>query len=188
MKVQLDPIWRASTQQKIFKQLVQVISRPGEIAELDEVLGGERAAMGVLSTLVDRMVSVADPDGAIPPGAWPLLEARSAVVSDADYVVVNGKKPPGRDFEPRLGELSHPERGSTIIVEIDRLGADEGARLELRGPGVRDTCSVCCAGLDVAWIECRRCWVSHFPLGIDLFVTDATRVLAIPRTTQVGTD
>ena len=188
MKVQIEPIWRASTQQVVFRSLVQAMSRPGRVEDLSEQLAGEPAYLAVLATLTDRMVTIGDPDEMIDPNRWLLLESRSALATDADYIVANGRRAPSADFAPRLGELSHPERGSTLILEVDAIGSNEGLSLGLRGPGIRDSVSVRITGLDAAWLKRRGEWVRNFPLGVDLLLTDPTQVLAIPRTTTVNSD
>jgi alpha-D-ribose 1-methylphosphonate 5-triphosphate synthase subunit PhnH len=96
--------------------------------------------------------------------------------------VADGHRAP--DFQPMLGSLESPEFGATVLVKIDCVG--EGAlTLELAGPGVDGRRTLCLAGLHPDWLTRRADWVGGFPLGVDLLLSDATRIVALPRTTRI---
>jgi alpha-D-ribose 1-methylphosphonate 5-triphosphate synthase subunit PhnH len=40
--------------------------------------------------------------------------------------------------------------------------------------------------LHADWLLRRADWVVGFPLGIDILLSDATRIVALPRTTHVA--
>jgi alpha-D-ribose 1-methylphosphonate 5-triphosphate synthase subunit PhnH len=85
--------------------------------------------------------------------------------------------------ESRLGTLTDPHLGATLLVGVDDL--DEGDRCLLTGPGIEDRVErVLPAG---QWRQARQNKVKEFPLGIDLAWFDKKhRVVALPRTTVLG--
>ena len=187
MKASLDAIWSGSAQQAIFRDLLWAMSRPGEVVHLQELCGDHRPLVGVLATLVDGTVSLADPDALIDERCWPLLEARRSSSSSSDYVVADGRKAPAVDFEPSLGTLADPDRSSTMVLEVDQISSERGEEaLELSGPGIQTTSRVTVTGFDRSWLKRRASWVEHFPLGVDFFITDKRNVVALPRTTSVA--
>jgi len=44
---------------------------------------------------------------------------------------------------------------------------------------------VACSGLNPAWLSKRQEWNGAFPLGVDMILFDAARIIAIPRTTRI---
>lgn len=180
--MKVERIWQAALQQRVFRELVEAFSRPGDIRDLGACVDGAAAQRAVLATLMDGEMTLADPHGQIAAADWPLLQATPEVAESARYVAADGRRAP--DFQPMLGSLESPEFGATVLVEIDRVG--EGAlSLELSGPGVDGRRTLCLAGLHPDWLARRADWVDGFPLGIDLLLSDARRLVALPRTTRI---
>ena len=180
--MKLDCIWQADIQQRVFRQMVEAFSRPGDIRDLSACVEGTSAQRAVLAALMDGEMTLADPQGQIAPADWPLLQATPGVAESARYIVADGRRAP--DFQPMLGSLESPEFGATVLVEIDRVG--EGAlSLELSGPGIDGRRALRLAGLHPGWLARRADWVGGFPLGIDLLLSDATHLVALPRTTRI---
>ncbi|MBI5781256.1 MAG: phosphonate C-P lyase system protein PhnH [Rhodocyclales bacterium] len=178
----VEPIWQADVQQRVFRELVEAFSRPGDIREIGDCIDGAAAQRAVLATLMDGEMTLADPHGQIEPADWPLLQAKPESVERARYIVADGHRAP--DFQPMLGSLESPEFGATILVGIDGVG--EGAlTLELEGPGVNGRRTLCLAGLHPDWLVRRADWVGSFPLGVDLLFSDARCLVALPRTTHI---
>lgn len=177
-----ESIWRADVQQRVFRELVEAFSRPGDIREIGDCIDGAVAQRAVLATLMDGEMTLADPHGQIAPADWPLLQAKPGTSEHARYVAANGSRAP--DFEPALGSLESPEFGATVLIEVDRLGQGETS-LELAGPGIDGQRQLCLAGLHPDWLTRRADWVGSFPLGVDLLLSDAHRIVALPRTTQI---
>ncbi len=177
-----EGIWRADVQQRVFRELVEAFSRPGTIREIGDCIDGAVAQRAVLATLMDGEVTLADPHGQIAPADWPLLQAKPSACEHARYVAANGGRAP--DFEPALGTLESPEFGATVLIEVERLGQGEIA-LELTGPGIDGQRRLHLTGLHPDWLRRRADWVGSFPLGVDLLLSDAHRIVALPRTTQI---
>jgi len=60
-----------------------------------------------------------------------------------------------------------------------------GMRLKLTGPGIKEVTYVNVDGLNPAWIESRNEWVSAFPLGVEMILSDANQFVALPRSTRI---
>lgn len=178
----LDPIWLPDTQQIHFRLLLEAMARPGKCYPLTTVPEEGPCVLAVLSTLLDAEVTLADPHDLLRSDDWPMLQATSASVEQADYIVCDGSHAPS--FTPKLGTLPSPEQSATLILVVDELGAGD-IQLRLTGPGIADTETLQISGLDKQWLAMREDWVCAFPLGVDLILVDGKSLAALPRTTKV---
>lgn len=187
-QVDLEAVWLEQVQQLIFRKLLNCTSLPGTIADLSIHLGKSQALIGVLATLLDNTVTLHDLHGLVSERDYRFLNSPTAPAAEAGFIVAEGAIAPDQDFSPNLGTLESPEFGATLILKGKRLGSGE-LTLNLTGPGISEQRnqkkSVSLTGFDRAWFNCRAQWVTHFPLGIDLILVDATQVMIIPRTTQI---
>jgi alpha-D-ribose 1-methylphosphonate 5-triphosphate synthase subunit PhnH len=179
--LEVAAIWTPNTQQQNYRALLEAMSHPGKVKAILQVTK-EQAWMAILVTLLDAEVSLADPDGLLDEGIWPMLQAKNTKPYEADYILCSGGKPPC--FQPKLGSLPSPEQSATIIIKVDSLSEGEMS-LVLSGPGVQGNTRCAIAGLDSDWLTQRESWVSAFPLGVDLLLVDETSFVALPRTTKV---
>jgi len=177
-----EAIWRADVQQRIFRELLEAFSRPGDVRELPDWTDDAAAQRGVLATLMDGESTLADPHGLIDGRDWHLLQARREVPETARYVVADGRRAP--DFEPALGALESPEFGATLLIQVGSVGTGDDC-VSLTGPGIKGSSELRYSGLHRKWLERRGEWISSFPLGVDMLLLDATRIVALPRTTRV---
>ncbi|WP_280155918.1 phosphonate C-P lyase system protein PhnH [Piscinibacter sp. XHJ-5] len=83
-----------------------------------------------------------------------------------------------------LGTDESPQRGATLIVEVDALGS-AGTRLHLRGPGIPAERSLDVDGLSRDFWLWRTRLQSELPRGVDLVLVCGTRLAAIPRSTRI---
>lgn len=177
----VEPIWRGDIQQRLFRELMEAFARPGTVRDVTAYLGGSGARQAALATLMDGETTLADPHGQIALSDWPLLQARHAAVETARYVVADGRRAP--DFQPALGTLESPEFGATLLIEVDVLGGGP-MTLALAGPGIQTRTQLRVGGLHAGWIAQRAHWNAGFPLGVDMLLFDAARMVALPRTTH----
>ncbi|MES9971823.1 MAG: phosphonate C-P lyase system protein PhnH [Candidatus Thiodiazotropha sp.] len=177
----VDAIWTPSVQQQNYRALLEAISRPGMVKPLHTTQGGQ-AATAILATLLDAEVSLADMHDLLDASDWPMLQASSGVLEEADYVFCDGSR--CQAFQPKLGSLPSPEQSATLIIKVDSVKRG-GLRLRLSGPGVNGNTHCAITGLDPDWLSQRENWVAAFPLGVDLFLVDDSDVVALPRTTKV---
>lgn len=63
----VERIWQADVQQRVFRELVEALSRPGDIREIGDCINGVDAQRAVLATLMDGEMTLADPHGQIEP-------------------------------------------------------------------------------------------------------------------------
>ncbi|MES9991414.1 MAG: phosphonate C-P lyase system protein PhnH [Candidatus Thiodiazotropha sp.] len=179
--LEVSAIWTTKVQQQNYRALLDAISYPGEIKNIQHDDEGP-ASNAVLATLLDAEVSLADPNGLLEEGDWPLLQAAVAAPDKADYILCAGSK--AAEFQPKLGSLPSPEQSATLIICVESLHGGE-LKLSLSGPGVNGKRACAITGLDPAWLSQRDGWVCSYPLGVDLLFVDDSAVLALPRTTKV---
>lgn len=182
MALALAPLWQPMTQRRLFRVILDAAARPGTIAELRPLLQGAPAISGVLATFCDASQTLADPDRLLSAADWSFLGARPEEPSRARFVLADGAMPLGA-WTPALGTLEAPDLGATLILRVARLG--EGAAWRLSGPGIPGERLLRVSAWDEGWIEARARWCGQFPLGCDLLLADAQRVVALPRTTRI---
>lgn len=167
-------LWNPLTQQQLFKGLMRAFSYPGQILRPSST----EPLLSVLATLVDKGVSVADPDHLLDALFVQRLECHLSAPESAAYVVCSGNKAPS--FIPSLGSLESPETGATLLITVTSL--EHGKRYRLRGPGIADTKTIEIAGLDPAWIKAHQGWRMHYPMGVDFILISQDGLIAMPRT------
>ena len=166
-----------------FRAALNALSRPGTI----EVLRGARApapvseaAATLLLTLCDRETPVFLAEGH--DGAeirdWIAFHIGAPIVPRAEALFALGgwaALAPLSEFA--VGTPQYPDRGATLIVEMDAL-SNHGARL--RGPGIKDS-----ASLSLPDVDTFRANRLLFPLGLDFYLTCGDRLAGLPRSTKV---
>ncbi|MGF1526877.1 MAG: phosphonate C-P lyase system protein PhnH [Candidatus Competibacterales bacterium] len=177
----IPEVFQPRPQQRLFRLLLDAMARPGRVADLGPWLDDAPAALGIIATLVDTTARFADPDHWLTPAQRRWLASPEVPVAEADFIAVDGRRPPPADFAPRLGTLTAPEQGATLIVIVDDLMA-AAPRHHLTGPGIDGSRTTSLGDLHLAWLQRRATWVKFFPLGVDLFVCDRHRAVALPRT------
>ena len=177
--LELEAIWQPEIQQTQFRMLLEAMSRPGACYPIINDVAKQHCALSVLATLVDAEVSLADPHNLLDKNDWTLLQAKSSVVEQADYIVCDAALVP--DFLPKLGTLPSPEQSATVVLVVDKLGQGD-VQLKLSGPGIEHNTPLAISGLDVEWLAMRETWNATFPLGVDFILVDANQVTALPRT------
>lgn len=170
-------------QQEIFRGLLDAFSYPGRVTICAEQ--NTPAWLAILSALVDGESALADPGELLPAAIWQTLETRRATPESAAYLLLDGSKAP--EIQPNLGTLEAPEGGATILLIVTSLGNvnAEGLCLKLSGPGIKETTILTVEGLHPAWIEARNEWVSAFPIGAEIILSDANKFVALPRSTRI---
>lgn len=177
-----ESIWYADVQQRLFRELVEAFSRPGNLRDLTPYLGGDTALHAALAALLDGETTLADPHGCVTASDWQLLQCRREPAETARYVAADGRRAP--NFQPTLGSLESPEFGATLLVEVEEIGRGD-TTLDLIGPGIRGTACLSITGLQPDWLTRLAEWNAGFPLGVDLVLTDANNIVALPRTTRI---
>jgi len=180
--LKVDPIWQPDIQQTNYRLMLEAMSRPGKSFSLHTLPAEGTVALSVLSTLLDSEVSLSDPDNLLRQDDWIMLQAKSATIDTADYVLCDATQSP--HFSPKLGTLENPDQSATLILQVSKLGIGE-QKLKLSGPGIKEIEYLSIEGLNQEWLSKRSDWNSAFPLGVDMILVDDQHVAALPRTTKV---
>lgn len=200
----------STIQQALFRQLLLAMSYPGRVQQLEaspaiqpELAKGMNSLYSVIATLVDRHVTLADPDTLVPEALWRWLglSPEAAVTpEEGQYIVCDPKAEPR--FTPSSGTLESPERGATLIMAVDELrpitskeqlaghsleaDTDKSVRLYVRGPSRKEPKQrgFICSAVHPNWLALRDQW--KFPLGVDLLLVSPSAVAAVPRSCQLS--
>lgn len=183
----IEALAETQTQQSVYRDILNAFSYPGTVLEIAHPLD---AFSLVLATLVDSCVNLADLDQSLPPELEPLLGCSPAEFEVADFVVCSAATFPVHDRSPRLGDLNHPHLGATLILVCSELESgtsdkDHGLAIGVSGPGVETCNEFHVTGLCTDWLKARTVWVAGFPLGVDIILCAANRIVGIPRTSKL---
>lgn len=179
--LELAQIWRPETHQTLFRRILDVTARPGQIADLGDLLDGRAAALAALATFCDNTQTLADLTGRLNPTDLAFLDVATTAPEQAGFLLANGAEAP--DFTPRLGTLDAPEGGATIVIVVESL--TDGATVRLTGPGIKGDALLAPRGLVPGWLAMRALWCADFPMGVDMVLADPCRVAVLPRTTKI---
>ena len=80
------------------------------------------------------------------------------------------------------GTPAYPDRSTTLIVQVETF-ADDGWRLE--GPGILGSTCLRASPLPADFVDRLRANRAAFPCGIDIFLTSANAIAALPRSVRV---
>ena len=176
--------------QRVFRAVLEAWARPGTIETVsglhDVPEGFDLASAVVALTLIDQDTPVWLSDHTSPAADWlrfhcgcPLLEDSG----EAAFGFARGAELNGLDgFNP--GSAMSPEDGATLILQADSL--TRGPRMKLTGPGIETEHSLQVTGIPARIWGARAELARDFPAGIDLVVTHASQLLAIPRTAHLS--
>ena len=158
-----------------FDALLWALSRPGLGRDLPEP--GEA---GIIAALLDRECRAYSADPRLVPQIM-RAGAEVAEVAEADHVFL-GRVTSADALHPvQVGSDLYPDDGATVVVQAE-IGA--GPRLLLTGPGVDGAVEVRIGGLPDGFWQARAALI-RYPMGFDLFFVDGTRVMGLPRSTNV---
>ncbi|MFM0238787.1 phosphonate C-P lyase system protein PhnH [Paraburkholderia phytofirmans] len=177
--------------QAVFRTLLDVLSRPGTVGMVENVLpemrdtSAELAAFAALLALCDYATPVwlAQPDMAFASAlrfhtGAPLVDepgqAAFAYIHDA------GAMPPLESFA--LGAAESPEQSVTLLIRVEALTG--GAPVVLSGPGIQHTATIAPVGLPEHFWRERAALAPLFPCGVDCYLVCGARLIGLPRTTQ----
>jgi phosphonate C-P lyase system protein PhnH len=171
--------------QQTFRLLMQAMSRPGTIHQLEQ-MEHRMPYISVLLTLLDHEVTFAVVGMGIDCEHITMATgARKAPVEEADYVIIDGGDSAGAVIRAKRGDFRYPEEGATLIYHVKSLqGSDTGVCL--MGPGILRQQHIVMDGLSSHEVADIATANAGFPTGIDcIFVDDAARVTAVPRSVRM---
>ncbi len=164
-----------------FLALLQALSQPGTVHTLSREVG-ETGMHAIAATLLDLETTFYTPDDVLRQNLT-RLGSRPLPLPQADYLLFPRLMPGDLETlrEASVGTLEYPDQAATLILGVT---LDQGARLELSGPGVPGERTLQVAGLPAGLWQLRNQF-SRYPLGWDLFLVDGLRLSGIPRSSQV---
>jgi alpha-D-ribose 1-methylphosphonate 5-triphosphate synthase subunit PhnH len=184
--------------QRVFRSLLEALSRPGTIQSLDAGMPGYAVSQvsseeGVPLAAFAALLALADFSTPVhlPPECRALADAvrfhTGAPVTDDPaqaafaYIHDAASLPPLASFS--TGEPETPQDAAMLFIRVDSL--TEGTPRVWRGPGIRDQETVRIAGLpDRFWTE-HQALAARFPCGIDCYLVADGSLIGLPRTTRV---
>jgi alpha-D-ribose 1-methylphosphonate 5-triphosphate synthase subunit PhnH len=188
--------------QKIFRVLMESMSRPGSIHRFAPIQyagtpnGFNPFVLSVLKTLCDTNVTFAIVDE--PCRDWTRYVERNTATRitsprNADYVVCLGNRMPDCFPLVKRGTLEYPERGATVLLVVESIRhtlSGEMTRpcgiLRMEGPGIKGTRVIALSNLDVEYIHTLARSNTHPPMGIDTFFVDTEgNISGAPRSARM---
>ena len=182
--------------QAVFRVALNALSHPGRVFDmpLETALPrqGHGAAAALLLGLLDADTSLwlsptlASSDAP----AWLRFHTGCQIVADAPAAqflwVAQADDMPQLTRLP-AGSDAYPDQSATCVLEVDSLHNGAGA-WRLQGPGIATERNLCAQGLpsDFAaqWADNH----ASFPRGVDVFLSTATQMTGLPRTTRILPD
>jgi len=185
-----DPVFGA---QETFRAALHAMSYPGRILEagfdLEPPSPLHKATAALALALFDFETPVwLDRTGATEDVraflkfhcGCPIVEdpaaAQFAIVTDAETMPSLDRFNAGTD--------EAPETAAMVILQVSRFIANSEG-LTLTGPGIEKDLMVLIDGVPRSVWTTRKAIVANFPRGIDLFLTEAHRLIGLPRTTRI---
>lgn len=174
-------------QQRVFRLVLEGISRPGRLVTLDAseepALALKTGAVAVARTLLDESTPVwIGPDLADDTVVEFLrFYCGCPVTADpaaAAFAFAAGELPALDRFS--VGDDEFPEASTTVVLQVDRLVV--GSDVTLAGPGVDGTAGIADPGLPTNFWDQRAALTPLYPCGIDVILTAGDTLCCLPRT------
>jgi alpha-D-ribose 1-methylphosphonate 5-triphosphate synthase subunit PhnH len=184
--------------QRVFRALLDALSRPGRIVSLDAALPGNHAMRDALASRVPlaafaSLLALTDYSTPV------YLQRDDALFSDALRFHASAPITNTRDEAsfvyiddaanmPSLDAFSQgvpesPELAATLLIRVPSL--TDGEPLAWSGPGIERTQNVCISGLKRDFWRERAALVARVPCGIDIYFVAGSALVGMPRTTHV---
>ena len=180
--------------QEDFRVVLHCMSNPGSIQQLD---GAIDSFPGVSKTSVLIGFSLLDSNTTFYQNydedldKYFILNTSSAARSanEADFLFLNGSKSKKEEIEDaKEGMSEYPEGGAFLIIEVKKISDrsfSKSLEVVLKGPGVKDTCSIHIGGLKKELLQAIQEKNIEYPLGVDTILTDESgKLVCIPRSNQ----
>jgi alpha-D-ribose 1-methylphosphonate 5-triphosphate synthase subunit PhnH len=179
--------------QAVFRAALDALSHPGRPLDMPLATAlprqGHGAAAALLLGLLDAdttlwlSAALANSDAA----AWLRFHTGCQIVTDASTAqfvwVAQGDAMPALN-SLRGGSDAYPDTSATCVLDVPSLQAN-APDWRLQGPGIPTSRHLGVSGLSpdfaAQWADNQAC----FPRGVDVFLTTATQIAGLPRTTRI---
>lgn len=178
--------------QRVFRAVLQAMSRPGRAVSNPvsvhppKPLNATTAALCL--TLLDLETAVWLQPDATRPNVVEYLRFHCGcpLAPEADKaafaLITEAAEMPPLDRFP-YGDAEYPERGATIIVQVD--GLLEGSGPKLTGPGIETSRRVDAVGLPSWFWPALGESSGRFPTGVDILLTTEDAMVGLPRSLRL---
>lgn len=177
--------------QEAFRSILKAMSRPGRITETGRTLAPPAPMYPAFGAVCLTLLDYETPFWTDLPDHSPALTwlrfhcgaPRTRVPRDAWFVLITrfSSLSTLERFHP--GEEERPERGATVVVQVEDMGNERGARLS--GPGIETEARLWVKGLPALFWEERMSLGRRFPLGLDFIFASRHDLAALPRSTRI---
>jgi alpha-D-ribose 1-methylphosphonate 5-triphosphate synthase subunit PhnH len=179
--------------QSAFRSVMDAMARPGSVLRIAAAIDGPApimpASAAIALTLFDHDTPVwLDPRMAANANVarWIKFHTSAPIVADSALssfaLIADPAALP--DFGCfATGSDDYPDRSTTLLLQVASL--DDGAALELRGPGIDGTAVLRVTIDPTDLLERLAVNRTLFPRGIDLILIAGDRIAAIPRTARL---
>ncbi len=185
-----DPVHDA---QLVFRNLLNVMSRPGKVRTVNEYVSNTGALNPVMASVVLTLLDYETP-------FWLSESLNTEEIAhyisfhtgakkvnnseDAICLLVGNEK----EF-PALGKISlgtpeYPDRSSTILLGVPSFNT--GLEVKLSGPGIKSETQFASEGLTAGFWKTAISNNSLYPQGGDFFFCSNNAIAALPRSTTIG--
>src|SRR5699024_10696846 len=166
--------------QTVYRQLINVSSRPGHIETVEEELSNytdfSKATLLTCVTLFDNEVTYISTSEVMEKEVKVLTDARKAeALSTTDYIISKRSDLKEEFFtQTKHGALAAPEKSVTRVIDLECLS--EGQTYQLTGQGSKDTHTIN-IDLNPRWMELSTQACQELPRGLGLIFTDKNKQL-----------
>ena len=178
MSLSLLPTADDSRTNATFDELMWALSRPGLIRTLP-FAGFETLA----ESLLDRECTFFVANDTVLDQRLADTGARRTTLDKAEYVFSSlGTESEVKALSTlRIGSLPYPDEAATLFAPAT-IGS--GQALRLSGPGIKDALTLEVDGIDPSFWAMRKKAI-RYPLGWDLYLIDADRLIGLPRSKKI---
>lgn len=186
-----DPVHDA---QRVFRRLLDALARPGvPVALADAYTGFAGLSARTPRSIAATLLALADYDtpvwfdAACAPELPALLRFHAGApvaqrTQDAAFaVVLDAQHAPALDAFS-WGTPEFPDRSASLFIAPAAF--EGGPRVRLSGPGIAHDLVIAPRGLPAAFWHARAALQAEFPLGVDVWLCDAARVIGLPRSAR----
>jgi alpha-D-ribose 1-methylphosphonate 5-triphosphate synthase subunit PhnH len=179
--------------QATFRTVMDAMARPGTVRRLAGIAAPaplSPTAAAIALTLLDYETPfwLDAPLAAAPQVArWISFHTGAPRTDDTAtaafaFVADSAAAPPFDTFA--LGSQEYPDRSTTLVLQVERLGDGDG--LMLRGPGVAGTRRLAASPLPADFLGRLAENRARFPRGVDIVLASADAVAALPRSVHAA--
>ena len=178
MTLSLLPTADDSRTNATFDELMWALSRPGLVRTLP--FGGFET---LAESLLDRECTFFAANDTALDQRLADTGARRATLDKAEYVFASlGTEAEVKALSTlRIGSLPYPDEAATLFAPA-KIGS--GQSLRVTGPGIKDSLTIEIGGIDPSFWAMRQKAI-RYPLGWDLYLVDADRLVGLPRSTKI---